>query len=538
MNLIEDRWIPARRRSGRVEQIAPNEITDRYGEDPVVDVASPRPDFDGAMLQFLIGLLQTTMPPPDTVAWVRFLRTPPDLEFLASTFRDLAPAFFLDGNGPRFMQDLSLEDEIAALDEAERDERIKPIGDLLIDAPTGKTIRDNTDLFVKRGSAESLCLPCSAMALFTLQTNAPSGGQGHRTGIRGGGPMTTLVAGASLWETCWLNVLESPKARKTTGGQEKCRLEDRYPWLAPTRTSEGEVTTTPEDADPLQLFWAMPRRIRLSFSGGPLTCGICGSRRPEASTNYVTKNFGINYMGPWMHPLSPHFLSGEGNPSPRHPQPGGIGYRDWLGLLYGRSAEKSRQVPAAVVERYLRAGASDLRIRAFGYDMDKMKARSWFDGTMPLLLCPAEIREEFCQQVTALVLSAELAAIETRGQVKKALFGSGTEARGDLSFVSSRFWAATEPAFFALLPAIRERLLAGDTSGVERLRWHADLVRASTAIFDDLSQVALLETANPKRIALAWRNLSAALHGKKMRQALGLPEKPKPGTPKKSRQEA
>jgi hypothetical protein len=29
--------------------------------------------------------------------------------------------------------------------------------------------------------------------LFSLQLNAPSGGKGYRTGLRGGGPLTTLI---------------------------------------------------------------------------------------------------------------------------------------------------------------------------------------------------------------------------------------------------------------------------------------------------------------------------------------------------------
>ena len=63
MNLIHDAWIPIRRKHGEETRIAPWEVTTRYSDDPVVALAAPRPDFNGALIQFLIGLLQTTCAP-------------------------------------------------------------------------------------------------------------------------------------------------------------------------------------------------------------------------------------------------------------------------------------------------------------------------------------------------------------------------------------------------------------------------------------------------------------------------------------------
>ena len=68
-------------------------------------------------------------------------------------------------------------------------------------------------LLVKRGGAPVLSRAAAAMALFTLQTYAPSGGAGHRTGFRGGGPLTTLALPGpppgeppTLWHLLWANV--------------------------------------------------------------------------------------------------------------------------------------------------------------------------------------------------------------------------------------------------------------------------------------------------------------------------------------------
>ena len=106
MNLIHDAWIPIRRKNGEETRIAPWEVTTRYSDDPIVALAAPRPDFNGALIQFLIGLLQTTCAPDSPRTWREWLRNPPSPEELHVKFEPVAYAFELDGDGPRFMQDL------------------------------------------------------------------------------------------------------------------------------------------------------------------------------------------------------------------------------------------------------------------------------------------------------------------------------------------------------------------------------------------------------------------------------------------------
>lgn len=527
MNLIDDPWIPVRRRSGAVQWIAPWQLTDVFETDPCVEVAAPRPDFSGALVQFLIGLLQTCMAPEDSREWRMKLKQPPATEELRTAFSGVRPAFFLDGDRPRFLQDLRLADEVGLLAPSEQEERNRPIAEMFIGTPTGKTIKDNTDLFVKRGYIEVLCERCTAAALLCLQVNAPSGGQGNRTGIRGGGPLTTLVLAETLWQTCWLSVLEKGHF-DGLGKAGLCQLSDTFPWLSPTRTSEGGATTTTEDAHPAQMYWAMPRRIHLIAEASCGSCSICGSESNTTYRKYLAKNLGVNYAGPWKHPLSPHFIAPDGSPTPIHPQPGGIGYRHWLGLVLSATGEKGRREPAAIVARFLSPAPADLRLWAFGYDMDNMKARSWHDSTMPLLSCPDETRESFEGHVGALIRGADLAASETRQRLRDAIFGAGAEVRGDMGFVAERFWQDTEPVFFAVLSRLRAALIAGlDVTDI-LTAWHASVAGAAERIFDDNSQSAAFDVVDPKRVAVAWHRLRSSLYGKKMRETIGLP----PSSPK------
>src|ERR1700709_2274620 len=110
MNLIHDAWLPIRRRSGATERIAPWQVTERLAEDPVIALASPRADFDGALAQSLIGLLEPARSTPGVPAGLTG-RTPPDPASLRAAFAPLAGAFELFGAGARFLQDLTLESD-------------------------------------------------------------------------------------------------------------------------------------------------------------------------------------------------------------------------------------------------------------------------------------------------------------------------------------------------------------------------------------------------------------------------------------------
>jgi CRISPR system Cascade subunit CasA len=517
MNLIHDAWLPIRRKHGEETRIAPWEVTTRYGDDPSVALAAPRPDFNGTLIQFLIGLLQTTCAPDSPRAWRTWLREPPSPGELHAKLHPVAYAFELDSDGTRFMQDAELKS--AGVKEA------TPIGALLIDSPGENTMQRNTDHFIKRGGVEKLCSTCTATALFTLQTNAPSGGQGHRTGLRGGGPLTTLMMGDTLWQTAWLNVLENTAFLAYSRDTGKAEPGHRFPWLASTRTSEkGSTTekTTPLDACPDQHFWAMPRRIWLLHENATLSepCDICGKSETRLYRQYLTKNYGVHYQGPWLHPLSPYYMDKDNQPNPVHPQSGGIGYRHWLGLVEN-SSDNTRRI-ARVVEQYRKLQRQDGRLWAFGYDMDNMKARCWYDTEMPIIFVSEDMEAEYKGQIEAMIHAAQQVAVEVRRHVKNALCGPQAEIRGDLSYIDGRFWSATEPIFYALLPRTRDAINTGEDVTSLLHEWYTTLTSTARRIFDDASQTGDFNAADPRRIAFAWNALNKALARKKLRELLGL----------------
>ncbi|MDW7711433.1 MAG: type I-E CRISPR-associated protein Cse1/CasA [Deferrisomatales bacterium] len=551
MNLIEDAWIPARRRSGKVERISPWQLTDGFAEDPFVGPAAPRPDFNGALVQFLIGLLQTAFPPETWGEWWRRIRQPPPEAELRARFQTIAEAFSLDKGEHRFLQDLAVgRDGVVSPEDNGASKLVGdllPVCGLLIEVPTGKTLRDNTDHFVKRGGIGFLCRACSAVALFTLQTNAPLGGRGYFTGIRGGGPLTTLVVSgnhespATLWRTCWENVLTDDSFLASTGNPEKDDCADTFPWMAKSGVP-GDRTLTPEDCHPHQVFWAMPRRIRLVFAAAPCgnACDLCGEPDAKGTKGYWAKDQGISYEGPWKHPLSPYYSKDGGAFLPVHPEAGGVGYRHWLGLVQGVKIEsetpgkpKLVREPSAVVGWALARKDGDVRLWAFGYQMSNKKACCWYESTMPILGCPEEHRSSCEYHVVSLVKAAELIAKATRDNIKKAMFNSRTKVRGNLKFIDQRFWQLTEAMFFESIREMGAKLDASEEIAPVLERWGRFLGATAESIFNDLSQTGDFDAADPKRIALSWRALQKTIQSKKFKQTLGLPDKPKGKTRQK-----
>lgn len=526
ISLIDTPWIPVRRQGGTQDWISPLQI----GDPDILALDARRADFNGALAQFLIGLLQTSTPMDSQEEWEAWLDAPPGTEALTAWFEPVREAFNLDGEGARFMQDLTLKPE-----EAET----KSVAALLLESPGEKALRDNADHFVKRGTVGKVCPPCVAQALLTLQVNAPSGGAGHRTSLRGGGPLTTLVISAqeaerSLWRDLWLNVRERSSFLSQGGDPEKSAPMFSFPWMTEIislQAAKGEFS--PLQGHPAHVFWAMPRRIRLDFDGcGEGTCDLCGKPSDRLVSRYVTKNYGLNYKGPWNHPLSPYYENKPGEWLPFHPQPGGYGYKHWLPWVMGAFRQGKRQRPATVVSNFLthKHRSGQFRLWAFGYDMDNMKARCWYEATLPLYGLASHDRrgQSLVQAVVGQwVEAASLAALYLRDAVRQAWFGSGGEVRGDLSSIDAAFQAATEAPFYSLLRrlvGIIREMEDDEFEGVAlHEEWHACLMRTAKRLFDDgLVGPSFSEIQNPRRVIEAYRELDRKLRGVKLRQAVGL----------------
>ena len=443
LNLVTDPWIPAVRR-GEPVTIRPNEIASQGIE----RLDWPRDDLNLACMELLVGLIYLADPPVDDSDWESRYKLP-DPDRLRDALNAYKDFFELTGDGPRFLQDLE------AFETDAKRSSIKPPEMLFIDSAGEQTAKNNADLMVRRNRYGALPLPLAAMALYTLQAFAPSGGSGNRTSMRGGGPMVTLmkpIDGGShpLWRFAWSNVPEGLAV-----GTE--RASKALPWLRPTRTSERKEVVTPDLSHGAEAFFGMPRRLRLVFDG-------------ERMTGVVQRRYGANYSG-WEHPLSPYYCQEVGGERlPVHPKPGKLSYRNWLGLAFGKSGE-TRSVAKTVRRYHNLLDAPHAELCVGGWAMSNMKPLDFGVHTYPTF----RTDEAIDLRVGALVEAANEAAKELLGALKRSVGLQGRQAQD----VREAFFANTEAGFIDSVQSI----VAEHSEEIAEV-WLSALRNAALSLFD------------------------------------------------------
>ena len=469
LNLISDPWIPVVRRGGR-DTVRPDQIA----ESDVLRPDWPRPDLNLACLELLVGLTYLAHPPQGRDDRV----SPPDSAALRRAMQPLSPAFDLLGDGPRFLQD-----------QEPLDGKANPPAMLFIDSAGDNAARKNSDLMVRRGRYDRLPLPLAAMALYTLQAFAPTGGAGNRTSMRGGGPMVTLVKPQSegLWPLVWANV---PRG-------EPLDPEDLdvLPWMRPTETSKpvGKNTRitvpasdSPSKPDP-EAFFGQPRRLRLVARGNEVT-------------EVIQQPWGTNYEG-WRHPLTPYYKNGT-ETLPRHPKPGSFGYRNWRGVIL----QSETGLRPMTLLQYLRdiEGARCSLIVA-GWAMDNMKPLDFVWSEQPVFALSEEHEDRAAASVEAAEQAGYAVAACVRDGVGEDVLNSGAAHRA-----REAFFAATHGAFEEML----EAMSAGGPFAPEK--WVAAMRGEALPIFDRevMPGLADLREARREKATKARSKLIAAFAGR------------------------
>jgi CRISPR system Cascade subunit CasA len=290
-----------------------------------------------------------------------------------------------------------------------------------------------------------------------------------------------------------------------------------FPWLAPTRSAD-RFPTTLADAHPLQVFWGMPRRIRLVFAENVDSdpCDLTGGVDPVVVTGWRQLKNGVKYVA-WDHPLSPSYKDMKTGGWIAQLAKAGIGYRDWVAIAFGNAGAETRR-PARCITNW-RARSVDVRqlsrLLATGYHMvNNMKARAFVESEMPLPGSDPKAADTLAKVARRLVDAAGIAAATLRSAVRQARFSRDTNVdSAPLAAVYESFWVATQDRFFDLLPdkpsGDWETALDAAASP-----WHAVLKSTALRLFDEAAPLDPSAVSyNPRRIVEARRNLFGTLDG-------------------------
>ncbi|NLW75033.1 MAG: type I-E CRISPR-associated protein Cse1/CasA [Methanomicrobiales archaeon] len=490
IHLLHDAWIPVVRENGESEFIAPHQITSNYDTNPVIELNASRPDFNGALIQFLIGLVQTACPPRSDREWTERFTNIHSSDELRKLFAPFAEAFHLDGEGCRFMQDLSVRENGDLI----------PIRNMLIEYPASR------DMFVKSRLINNVCPVCAGYALLTFQINGPPSGRGHMTGIRGSSPVTCVIPDSTLWNTINMNVIPQQKWPHYEK-PDLANLQLIFPWLK-TRTDNDVITSTLVQSHPLQVFWGMPNRFFLDIEDSDIfSCDLCGRTSNRVVKKFFRKPYGISYDETWsIHPLSPHRLIKEKN-LPVKLKSNLITYRHYPNFTNLYKSEKSS--PALNITHFydakfnLRKNSKKFSVWIFGYDMDNAKAQCWCECTLPIYEhLNDKSREIFESCVNNLVHTSEHVLQTLSSAIKSVLSGK------DPGEITDRFWKETETQFFDTLDTIYPVLDKPVEIDLIKRTWLKFLRNQAKSLFDQYTQTELiLDTNKAEKIIKERRNL-------------------------------
>ena len=527
-NLLVDPFAPFLTLSGAIRWLTvPQALSGLHDGDHAVEPAWPRADLDTATWELLIGVLSFAMPPATHDDWRARYAAPPSAEDVGTALAPLVPAFNVDGDGPRFMQELGLDGDP------------NPVEALLIDTPGANGQKKNADLLTHRDRYGGLCLPAAAIALYALNAFAPAGGAGIRTSMRGGGPLTALVipqggadgAPLPLWHRLWANVVEKKDAPPPP--------DSVFAWLRtdlPVGKERGAAEIhqgqQPFDAR-LHPFFGMPRRVRLVI-GGRGRCAMTGIDGPLV-TGFVQKPYGLNY-GQWRHPLTPYRRQKAMEPSySTKPKSGRFGYRDWVATIVGdaNDDEKALFLAAENVRRARHDRADTLsdggmraeaRVRVAGWAMNNMEAISYLVAEEPLHVSrDPNASYHLDRSAHDMATAGDIVAGALRQAVRVAL---GVDGDGSVvEQARSAFYERTEDEFHDILFAV---VLDPEIRDEAPASWLRAMRRAALELFDLTCPVPIEDAQKGEltvkaRAGLRWTLLGWGKSGKALFDALHLP---------------
>ncbi|MDQ5911776.1 MAG: system Cascade subunit CasA [Pseudomonadota bacterium] len=283
MDLLTSAWIPVRadRGAGAFCLLTYEELLCHGG---TWVISLPRDDLELAGLQLLVCMTQVLFLPTEDAALRQRFNQPLSPEAFADGVRPVVNWFQLDHPTQPFMQTRGIK----AKDRT-------PIQKLLIGLPDG----NNHAFFNEVGEVQRLGAPAAAIALFNQAANSPSFGGGFKGGLRGGSPVTTLVAGHDLRETVWRNVLTLPRVRQRLPQYEPDWTRDVPTWIKPIR--EQEVIQSATIGLARGLFW-QPAHVDLIAADAEAPCDLIDGAPGRVYAGFNKEKFVFTVEGVWPHP--------------------------------------------------------------------------------------------------------------------------------------------------------------------------------------------------------------------------------------------
>lgn len=501
-NLVTDAWIPVK------EQAKPIRVQDIVNP-AFTALDAPRADFNAALVQFLIGLVQTVFAPNNPREWRKYYETPPSPELLQEKLDLLKPAFYIDGDGKRFMQDISLRTN------GNQASVLKLLPALIGD----NTTLNNMDFFVKSSDLRKFSISNVVIGLYLYQNYCLSetgGANGrHHGSFRGRNSMISLLQEkkANLWKNIWLNIISNESFQSLTETKDSVTA---FEWMQDEPFSKQKTDSSFYLSD---LYWSMPRRVFLDFSNSEQSNCSLTNQNAETMTNIVIKEDGIEYKTHFTkHPLIPYrnLEKNKNNPiggvAPVKLNGAGINYGDWLSLIGTDTASMNMN------EHFRRNTKGEFNIFVCGYLNHSTQAKTlcWYETNLPFFISDlSEAERKKLEHETSIWIDSSKHACEYLvTAIENAWFGKNSEKNKTqkkafknekASYIRREFWRASETQFYLQVKRLTNELSVFNDSIETQYRkeWHRVITYHALQLFNQFAFKSHIRT-NPKRIALAF----------------------------------
>lgn len=213
-------------------------------------------------------------------------------------------------------------------------------------------------LFSESNEVSVCCPDCTHVLNYNLHMNIKGEcfGPTGATGIRGGGSISTLVAGKNLKSTILLNTVSVDYFKEQA--QLDDDAENRVMWdLPPT----SDIYSAPKIGLERGLF-ALAYHVDFKVDDTQCTCAICGNTADQSVTTFQrvkfngaygsTKKGRDNGAGWWLHPYTPRNIKDDGVYAMCARDQHWQSWQELTAFVIGKETDKTTTKPAFIVNQF------------------------------------------------------------------------------------------------------------------------------------------------------------------------------------------
>jgi len=216
-------------------------------------------------------------------------------------------------------------------------------------------------LFSEASEVTFSCSDCTHVLNYNLHMNIKGEcfGPTGATGIRGGGAISTLIAGENLKQTILLNVVACDFYQKNTALDSDA--ETRYMWDLPP---QGDYYYAQNIGLERGLF-ALAYHIDFKLEDKQENCHICGHQSNNISSTFrrlkysgmygSTKNGRDNNAGWWIHPYTPRTVKEDGSYAVCARDQHWQSWQELTSYIVGKETNKASVKPALIINQFQNA---------------------------------------------------------------------------------------------------------------------------------------------------------------------------------------